>query len=73
MREVFRNRWWVVIVVGPFLSGLSHDIYHSYAPAFALYELVLVVACLVFVSLVPYAFPVLHRLPPEAEPEAVPA
>lgn len=52
--------------VGPFLSGLSHDLYGTYVPAFALYEVLLVIACLIFLPLGPYPFPALHRL--SAEP-----
>jgi MFS family permease len=47
--------------VGPFISGLSFDHWHSYVPAFMLYELALVVACLVFLPLGPYPFPAHHR------------
>jgi predicted MFS family arabinose efflux permease len=43
--------------VGPFLSGLSFDVYHSYTPAFALYEVLLVIAALIFLPLGPYPFP----------------
>ncbi len=47
--------------VGPFISGLSFDHWHSYVPAFALYEVLLVVACLIFLPLGPYPFPAHHR------------
>ena len=47
--------------VGPFISGLSFDYWHSYVPAFALYEVALVVACLIFLPLGPYPFPAHHR------------
>jgi MFS family permease len=47
--------------VGPFISGRSFDLYHSYVPAFALYEVLLVIMCLIFVPLGPYPFPARHR------------
>jgi MFS family permease len=46
--------------VGPFISGLSFDHYHSYVPAFALYDVGLVVACFIFFILGPYPFPARH-------------
>jgi MFS family permease len=46
--------------VGPFISGLSFDHWHSYVPAFVLYEVGLVVACFIFLPLGPYPFPA-HR------------
>src|ERR1700730_1664073 len=49
--------------VGPFISGLSFDYWHSYVPAFALYEVALVVACLIFLPLGPYPFPAHYRRP----------
>jgi MFS family permease len=48
--------------VGPFISGLSFDYWHSYVPAFALYEVLLVIGCVVFLPLGPYSFPAHHRL-----------
>jgi MFS family permease len=47
--------------VGPFISGLSFDRWHSYVPAFALYEVGLLVGCLIFLPLGPYPFPSHHR------------
>jgi MFS family permease len=47
--------------VGPFISGLSFDLWRSYVPAFALYEVALAIACLIFLSLGPYPFPAQHR------------
>jgi MFS family permease len=43
--------------VGPFISGFSFDRWHSYLPAFVLYEAVLAVACLTFLPLGEYPFP----------------
>lgn len=47
--------------VGPFISGFSFDRWHSYLPAFALYEVVLAIACLTFLPLGAYPFPAHHR------------
>jgi MFS family permease len=47
--------------VGPFISGLSFDYWHSYVPAFALYEVLLIVGCFIFLPLGPYPFPAHHR------------
>jgi MFS family permease len=43
--------------VGPFLSGYSFDRFHSYAPAFALYEALLVGTCVILLLLGPYPYP----------------
>jgi MFS family permease len=59
--------------VGPFVSGLSFDYWHSYVPAFALYEVLLVVGCLVFLPLGPYPFPAHHRLSEQDTAEQVTA
>jgi MFS family permease len=59
--------------VGPFLSGLSFDLYHTYVPAFALYEVGLVIACVIFLPLGPYPFPAQHRRGSAPTPEKVPA
>ena len=48
--------------VGPFISGYSFDRWHSYLPAFVLYEVVLAVACLIFLPLGEYPFPAHHRV-----------
>lgn len=53
--------------VGPFISGLSFDLWHSYRPAFTLYEGVLAVGCLIFLMLGPYRYPAHHR---RVEPSA---
>lgn len=47
--------------IGPFISTRSFDVYHSYSPAFHLYEGILVVAIGIFLMLGPYRFPALHR------------
>lgn len=47
--------------VGPFISGYSFDRWHTYLPAFVLYEVVLAVACLIFLPLGTYTFPAQHR------------
>lgn len=43
--------------VGPFVSGMSFDHYHSYVPAFTLYEAMLVVICVILLLLGPYPYP----------------
>jgi len=59
--------------IGPFISGRCFDLYHTYVPAFALYEVLLVVMCLIFVLLGPYPFPARHRLAPAPGEAEVPA
>jgi MFS family permease len=49
--------------VGPYLSGLSYDVYHSYTPIFMIFEGMLVVTCLLFLPLGPYRYPALGREP----------
>ena len=43
--------------VGPTISGISFDRFHSYGPAFMLYEVLLAIACALFLRLGPYPFP----------------
>jgi MFS family permease len=43
--------------VGPSLSGLSFDWYHSYTPIFVVYEVLLVITCAMFLGLGPYPYP----------------
>jgi MFS family permease len=43
--------------VGPTISGISFDRFHTYGPAFLLYEGLLAVTCLLFLRLGPYPFP----------------
>ena len=52
--------------VAPFFSGLSFDLYHSYVPVFAIYEVLLVLTCLLFSRLGPYPYPA-----PKEEPVLV--
>ena len=59
--------------VGPFISGRSFDLYHTYLPAFALYEVLLVIMCLIFLPLGPYPFPVQHRRALKPSEKKVPA
>jgi cyanate permease len=49
--------------VGPYLSGLSYDAYHSYTPIFMVFEGMLVVTCLLFLPLGAYRYPPLGREP----------
>lgn len=50
--------------VGPALSGLSFDRYHSYTPIFVVYEILLVIACGQFLRLPPYPYPALRETKP---------
>jgi MFS family permease len=59
--------------IGPYISTKSFDLYHSYVPAFRLYEMILIVPIIIFVLLGPYPFPALHRHAPAARKEKVPA
>ena len=59
--------------IGPYLSGLSFDLYHSYLPAFAFYEFALVAICIIFLPLGPYRFPARHHAAPPAAAEGAPA
>ena len=59
--------------VGPFISGFSFDHWHSYLPAFVLYEVVLAVTCLIFLPLGEYPFPAHHRGAEHGAAEKVPA
>ena len=43
--------------VGPALSGLSFDRYHSYTPIFIVYEVLLIIACAQFLRLPAYRYP----------------
>ena len=43
--------------VGPQLSGIFFDIWKSYTPVFMLYEVALLVTCLLFTRLGPYPYP----------------
>jgi MFS family permease len=59
--------------IGPFISTKSFDLYHSYAPAFRLFEVLLVVAIALFAVLGPYAYPALGRHAPPGRGRKVPA
>jgi predicted MFS family arabinose efflux permease len=59
--------------VGGFISGYSYDRWHSYLPAFVLYEVVLAIACLIFLPLGKYPFPAHSRRSEESVAEKVPA
>lgn len=59
--------------VGPFISGYSYDRWHSYLPAYALYVVVLAVACVIFLPLGEYPFPAHSRRGEDYVAEKVPA
>jgi hypothetical protein len=43
--------------IGPALSGVSFDRFHSYTPIFAVYVIMLLVTCVIFLRLGPYPYP----------------
>src|SRR5262249_10299624 len=43
--------------IGPALSGASFDLFRSYTPIFAVYEIMLAITCVVFLRLGPYPYP----------------
>jgi MFS family permease len=43
--------------LGPALSGVSFDRFHSYEPIFIVYAAILVITCALFIRLGPYAYP----------------
>jgi MFS family permease len=47
--------------LGPALSGRAFDMYHSYSQIFIVYEVALVVTCLLLVRLGPYVYPAPKR------------
>jgi MFS family permease len=47
--------------LGPALSGLTFDRFHSYGPIFIVYEVALAITCLLFVRLGPYPYPAAKR------------
>ena len=47
--------------VGPSIAGWSFDKYHSYTPAFWIFEGMLVVTCILLVPLGRYPYPVRQR------------
>jgi MFS family permease len=59
--------------VGPLLSTRSFDVYHSYVPAFTFFEVILVVAIVIFSLLGPYPYPALKRHAPSAREHELPA
>jgi MFS family permease len=57
--------------IGPYLSGLSYDLYHSYTPIFLIFEGMLLVTCLLFLPLGPYRYPPLGREPQSGGRKAI--
>jgi MFS family permease len=58
--------------IGPALSGASFDRFHSYTPAFVIFEIVLAAGCTIFLRLGPYPYPAQHQ-PLSTAGEKVPA
>jgi MFS family permease len=52
--------------IGPFISTKSFDLYHSYTPAFQAFEVMTVIALLIFALLGPYSYPAKRRRAPSA-------
>ncbi len=50
--------------VGPFIAGFCFDRFHSYRPALIIFEVFLVVTCVLFLPLGRYPYPARHRAPP---------
>jgi MFS family permease len=47
----------VGVGLGPALSGISFDRFHSYVPIFGVYEVMLFITCMIFLCLGPYPYP----------------
>ena len=56
--------------VGPALSGMSFDRFHSYTPIFVVYEIMLLVTCVIFLRLGPYPYPAGDHAPSGAAMKA---
>jgi MFS family permease len=56
--------------IGPALSGMSFDRFHSYTPIFVVYEIMLFVTCLIFLRLGPYPYPAGRQMPVAAAASA---
>lgn len=52
--------------LGPMLSGISFDRFHSYVPIFVVYEAMLLVTCAIFLRLGPYPYPARRREPADS-------
>lgn len=59
--------------LGPFIATKSFDVYHSYGPAFRLFEVLTIVAIAIFATLGPYPYPARKRHAPAEREEGVPA
>lgn len=59
--------------VGPSIAGWSYDRFHSYTPAFWMFEAMLVVTCILIAPLGRYPYPALARVQPPGAPQRVPA
>jgi MFS family permease len=55
---------------GSALSGFSFDRFHSYTPIFAVYEIMLLVTCVIFLRLGPYPYPASDHAAPGAAVKA---
>jgi predicted MFS family arabinose efflux permease len=50
--------------VGPFIGGVSYHRLHSYGPALIVFEVALLLTCLLFIPLGPYPYPAPRRIKP---------
>jgi MFS family permease len=48
--------------VGPLIGGISHTRFHSYQPALVVFEVALLITCVLFLPLGPYSYPAPRRL-----------
>lgn len=59
----------VCIGIGPLISTKTFDLYHSYGPAFQIFEVITIVSIAIFALLGPYPYPAKHRQAPPARAE----
>lgn len=59
--------------IGPYISTKSFDLYHTYTPAFRLYEVIVLVPVIIFALLGPYRYPARRAPTVPAGGQGVPA
>ena len=59
----------VCLGIGPLVSTKSFDLYHSYGPAFQIFEAITIISIAIFALLGPYPYPAKHRHAPPARLE----
>ena len=55
--------------IGPLISTKSFDVYHSYGPAFQIFEVITIISIVIFALLGPYPYPANHGHAPAARAE----